>query len=109
MLIHSTSLFTVFDLPDELILSILSYIFPDPPRHIGDYARFRINFLRTLSMTCKAMRLRLLPWVWGRTEVRYCQMSWKSRTRQFDTLLNVLHADTFMATSVRCPCTLLCA
>lgn len=83
MLTHSTSLFTVFDLPDELILSILSYIFPDPPRHIGDYARFRINyprnsdynrrrwidFLRTLSMTCKAMRLRLLPWVWGRIEV----------------------------------------
>jgi len=73
--------FTVFELPNELILSILSHISPDPPltghyarfrvqynTRIGDYREWRVQFLRPLSMTCKVMRLRLLPWIWEHLE-----------------------------------------
>jgi len=71
------SIFAVFRLPDELILSILSHIAPDPhltgPNaryclqyclEINDYHHRRMGVLRRLSMTCRAMRLRLLPWIW---------------------------------------------
>ena len=72
-----SSIFTVFQLPDELILFILSYICPEP-RPTGSYARFcvqycmeinndhqrRTEFLQSLSMTCRTMRSRLLPWIW---------------------------------------------
>jgi hypothetical protein len=75
-------IFPVFEFPDELILSVLSYVSPDP-RPNGQYARFRfpyyvrpnnyhrqrVAFLLLLSMTCRAMRLRLLPWIWERIEV----------------------------------------
>jgi len=74
--------FAVLGLPDELILSILSHISPEP-RLTGHYARFRVQynmdinkyhqrrveFLRPLSATCKAMRLRLLPWIWEHLEL----------------------------------------
>lgn len=67
--------FVVFELPNELFLSILSYISPEP-RLAGHYARFRVQYcmqindvhylraqlLRPLNMTCKAMRLRLWTW-----------------------------------------------
>ena len=112
MLIHPT--FTVFKLPDELILSILSHIAPDP-QLTSDYARFRIQytrgiggryhqqrvrFLRPLSMTCKAMRLRLLPLMWERLDVR--QSSWKNFVRELDAIVDGLRcADIFLATSVR--------
>jgi len=72
------SIFTVFQLPDELILFILSYIFPEP-RLAGSYARYCVQYcmeinsdhqrrmessLQPLSMACRTMRLRLLPWIW---------------------------------------------
>ena len=84
--------FAVFELPDELILSILLYTSPDP-RLTGHYTQFstrdgmategysdqwhQVEFLRPLSMTCRAMRLRLLPWVWERLEMH--PNNWTSR------------------------------
>lgn len=114
----------VFELPDELILSILSYISPDPPRSTSDHAWFRIQhswrvddylqqrveFLRPLSMTCRAMRLRFLPWIWERLELPPPH-DWGPRGvnfgKKFNAIANVLHVDAFMATSVKCFCALL--
>ena len=75
--------FAVFELPGELILSILSHI---SPVLIGYYARFRVqdelavydDHLRrmrvlrwlTLSMTCKTMRWRLLLWILERLDIK---------------------------------------
>ena len=113
---------TVFKLPDELILSILSYISPDP-RLSGHHARFRmpysagmsnchiqrVEFLLPLSMTCRAMRLRLLPWVWELLEIpqRLVLASKKPTVRKLDTILSGPYTDTFLATNVRYSCTLL--
>jgi hypothetical protein len=86
--IFSRPTFAVFEFPDELILSVLSCISPDlePTGHyarfrsqynmdISDYHRRRVAFLLPLSMTCRAMRLRLLPWIWGRIEA-FSGISW---------------------------------
>jgi hypothetical protein len=79
--IFSRPTFAVFEFPDELILSVLSCISPDlePTGHyarfrsqynmdISDYHQRRVALLLSLSMTCRAMRLRLLPWIWERIE-----------------------------------------
>ena len=116
------SVSAVFELPDELILSILSHVSPDP--HLtGHYARFcipyrpgiddyhrqRVNFLRPLSMTCRAMRLRLLPWVWERLEVPP-RLGWgleENCVQKFNAIANLLRADTFLGASVKYSCVLL--
>ena len=117
--------FAVFRLPDELFLSILSHISPDP--HLtGPYARFcvqycmkisdghqeRIKFLRPLSKTCRAMRLRLLPWIWDhiqpsqgyydRDGVRW--ISWK-----FTAIARAVCADMSLATRIKYPHVLFCS
>ena len=111
--------FTVFELPDELILSILSHVPPDP-RFAGHYAWFRIRyggeiddyhqqraqFLRPLSMTCWAMRLRLVPWVWERLELPLPYSLFVRREipvflRKLNAITNGLRADTLLATSVK--------
>jgi len=111
---------TVFELPDELILSILSHICPES-QVTGQYTRFRVQyfmevdhdyywraqFLRRLSMTCKAMRLRLLPWIWGHIvpSLRcYCGSGTGSKNlrQNFDTILRASYADAFLAASVKC-------
>ena len=107
----------VFELPDELILSILSHISPDP-QLTARYARFcipysagisdchnkRVEFLRPLSMTCRAMRLRFLPWVWERLELPPVH-SWISigemLVRKLNVVVNALHTDVFLAASVK--------
>ena len=114
-LLHST--FAVFQLPDELFLSILSHVSPDP--HLtGDYARFcvqycmkfsdghqeRMKFLRPLSRTCRAMRLRLLPWIWDHIQpskgsydydgIR--MISWK-----FVAITQIVDADVSLATRIK--------
>jgi len=108
----------VCKLPDELFLSILSHAYPGP-QFAGQYARFRIQycmqisydhgwrvrFLRQLSMTCKAMRLRLLPWIWGdiAPSLRcYCYTGTLSKglQRNFNTILRTSYADAFLASSV---------
>ena len=109
--------FSVFELPNELILSILSHICPDP-QLTGHYARFcipyspgisdcynrRVRFLRPLSMTCKAMRLRLLPWVWERLELPPPH-PWitgdESFAKKLDSVVNALHTDIFLAANVK--------
>ena len=102
---------TVFELPDELVLSILSHISPDP-QATGHCAWFRDSyrtegrghrderrqFLRRLSMTCRAMRLRFVPWVWERLEM---SLSHHWGLKEIDIIANCLHPDAFLATSVR--------
>ena len=113
VLVYSTS-------PDQLILSVLSYISPDP-QPAGHYARLRmlydfsvdgryqqqVELLRPL--TCWAMRLRLLSWVWERPE---SPLPWSPGATilasKLSTLANALHADVFLATSVKYFCTFPC-
>jgi len=106
----------VFDLPNELILSVLSHISPEL-KLAGHYARFRVEyvmqinddhqrrvrFLRPLSMTCKAMRVRVLPWIWERLEP-----SWKIDSTDLNVIANASHTDTSLAASVEYSCLLLC-
>ena len=118
----------VFQLPDELILRILSHIV-HMPRHTDCYARFRIqddsepvgtdryrqleaDFLRPLSMTCRAMRLRLIPWIWEYLQLP-SQYRWGPArgdivSRGLDTIAGAFYADKFLATSVKYFCALLC-
>ena len=115
------SVFAVFKFPDELILPILSHVSPDP-RLAGNYARFRIQygmeisdyhwqqvqFLRPLSMTCRTMRLRLLPWVWEHIEMY--PHEWilgRDHVKDLDTVMNVLLMGVSLATNVRYLCALL--
>ena len=62
----------------------------------------QVKFLRPLSMTCRAMRLRLLPWIWGRLEIY--PNNWSS-TRDYakglNALTNVLLADVSLAANVK--------
>ena len=105
---------TVFQLPDELILSILSHVSPDP-RPTSHHVWFRVRrgvddcpqqmeFLRQLSMTCRAMRLRLLPWVWVRLVLPppNTQGTGEQFMRKLDATASVLHANAFLAASVKC-------
>ena len=107
----------VFELPDELILSILSHIAPNP-QVIGHCAWFRdsygarenhryqrTQFLRRLSMTCRAMRLRFVPWVWERLEISMLHY-WRSR--EINIIANALEADVLLVTSIRYFCALFC-
>ena len=102
---------SVFELPDEIILSILSHI-PQNTQATGHCAWFRDSYsmnerscwdqreqvLRQLSMTCRAMRLRFVPWVWERLE-----LSTLSHQKPYKTkiILKALHTDVFLATSIR--------
>ena len=116
ILTYSIRFFTVIELPDELILSILSHVSPDPPQHIshyawfhmmydlwvGDYRQQRVRFLRPLSMTCKAIRLRLLPWVWERLEFPPpWSLGGKILARKLTNLTNILPTDVLLATTVK--------
>jgi hypothetical protein len=113
---HST--FTVFKFPDELILSILSHVSTDPGL-TGQYARFRflynmtasdyhrqrVKFLLPLSMTCRAMRLRLLPWIWERTEASLLLCGLECLVRRHEIIVGALRADSGLSMSVKyfCP------
>jgi hypothetical protein len=112
--ISSHPVFPVFEFPDELILAVLSYVCsrPKPTSH---YARFRFEynmdnsychwrrakFLLPLSMTCRAMRLRLLPWIWEHVEV----FSGGSLERRPKAVVDALRADPCLGMSVQyfCP------
>jgi len=105
--------FAVFELPNELIHSILSHISPTDP-----YARFHVQYqtkikyherrlwvLRLLSMTCKAMRLRLLPWIWEHLEPlwgNYVGPGGLSR------IAHASRVDGSLASSVKYFCALFC-
>jgi len=113
------SIFAVFELPDELILSILSHASPDP-QLTGHYARFRVQycmwiddyheqrvrFLLPLSMTCRMMRLRLLPWIWERLECLRAASRWGPDAegdfpKGFNAIMGALRVDTLLAASVK--------
>ena len=116
--------FAVFELPDELILSLLPHIYPlANPRHAGHYPQFRIHdelvtddyyyrlrarFLRPLSMTCRPMWLRLMPWIWEHINLPkpYSRSSGET-VRKLNAIVNVLRTGTYLATSVRYFCVLL--
>ena len=102
----------VFEFPDELILSILSYVSPDPHRYArfhvqyimdtrDDYRR-RVVFLVPLSMTCRAMRLRLLPWIWGHVEV--LPGGWtgmEGPMQRHKVIVGALRADPYLCMNVK--------
>ena len=111
----------VFKLSDELILYIFSHIDISPDlRHpaISRHIWFRIlcsmgiydhhlqwlQFLRPLSVTCRAMRVRLLPRILERIEVSSLH-NWGSSAeifaKRFDTITNVLRVDTYLAATVK--------
>jgi len=83
---------------------------------IGPYARFRVQYgtkiddyleqrercLRALRMTCKAMRLRLFPWIWGHIEP-----SFGDHMGNLKVIVNASRADRSFASSVRYFCALL--
>ena len=113
--ISSHPVSTVFQFPDELIISVLSHVSPDP-RPNGHYARFRfpyymrangchqrrVEFLLPLSMTCRAMRLWLLSWIWEYIEA----LSGENPERRLKAIVGALRADPHLGTSVKCvrPC-----
>ena len=74
----------------------------------GHYQQ-QVAFLRLLTMTCWAMRLRLLQWAWERLE---SPPPWSPGTTilasKLPTLARVSHADMFLATSVKYFRALLC-
>ena len=63
---------------------------------ISDYRQQRVRFLRPLSMTCKLMRLRLLPWIW-----EHLEPSWGDFVGNLKTIAYVSRADISMAASVK--------
>jgi len=104
--------FAVFELPDELILSILSHVSPDPrftsyysqfhlpPFKSNDHHRQRMRFLRRLSTTCRAMWLRLRPWMWERLECLKFVPPWGS-PEKLKVIMKHLRADVSLVTCVR--------
>ena len=56
-------------------------------------------------MTCKAMRSRLLPRMWERISLP--QRSWETFGRNLVAVINALHVNPFLATSVKYFCMLL--
>jgi len=105
----------VFELSDELILSIISHVSPEPQftGHYGqlrlqygmvidDHHQRRVRFLLPLSMTCRAMRIRLRSWIWERLECPEGDTgSEQDIPRKLNTIMKALSADASLATSVR--------
>ena len=82
-------------------------------RWTDDYRQQWVQSLRPLSMTCKRMRLRLLPWIWGRLEIKiplpYGWDACEIIAKKLNTAANYLRVDTLLATSVTYICAFLCS
>jgi len=74
---------------------------------INDDHEERAQFLRPLSMTCRAMRLRLLPWIWDLLEPSSCRYGNENFEPNLVAIANASRADTFLAASVKYSCALL--
>ena len=72
---------------------------------VNDHHKKRMEFLRPLSMTCKAVRLRLLPWIWERLEFI---PGLHPGEKKLTAIVNVLRADVCLAISVKYFCALFC-
>ena len=62
-------------------------------------------------MTCRAMRLRFLPWVWETLELSppYSRKPEENTfVRTLNTIARALDGDTFLAASVKYICAFLC-
>ena len=113
--VSSCLTFAVSELPNELILSVLSYVSPDPMQtgrrerfrfpyymRANDYHQQRVEFLLPLSMTCRAVRLRLLPWIWQRIEVfSLDRKRQEDRMRRPKTIMSALRTDPGLAMNVK--------
>jgi hypothetical protein len=108
--------FTVFKFPEELILSVLDCVSPHPGPTVhyawfryqyNTYHRERVRFLLPLSMTCRAMRLRLLPWIWECVKV-ICRSDTEDFRRRPMVIMGTLCADPYLGTSVKYFHLLLC-
>ena len=77
---------------------------------ISDHHKQRMRFLRRLSMTCRAMWLRFVPWVWERLELPFADYwsSGETFAKKLNAITNALHAEPFLATTMRYLCTLPC-
>ena len=67
-----------------------------------------MQFLLQLSMTCRMMRLRLLPWIWGRLEFPVEIPKWTSDGRflmnsagRLNAIVNALRVDVPLGTNVK--------
>ena len=79
-----------------------------------EYYQLRARLLRPLSMTCRAMRLRLVPWIWEHLEIPPpydWSLGGEIFAGQFNVIAKVLNAHPLPAASVKCflvhlrPCT----
>ena len=71
---------------------------------VNDHHQQQVRFLLPLSMTCRSMRLRLLPWIWKRIECLDLALSWSSEgrfPRKLNAILEGLGADAYLAVSVK--------
>ena len=71
---------------------------------IKDHHEQREELLLSLSMTCRAMRLRLLSWLWERVECFNLIPSHgpEDFRRGINAVMGTLRMDTFLAASVKC-------
>ena len=104
---------TVFKLSDEDFFSILSHICP-VPQPAGHHAWFhfqrevygnilqRADLLRPLSMTCRTMWLRLLPWVWECLQLSPPR-TWGEGVfaKRLDAIVNIFQANAILAATVK--------
>ena len=61
-----------------------------------------------LSMTCREMRLRLLPWIWERIEIFSGDwLRWEVLTRRSKAIVGALRADPGLRMNVKYFCALL--
>ena len=73
-----------------------------------DYHQRRLKFLLPLSVTCRAMRLRVLPWIWERIEVFLGDWAGgENIVRRLEAMVDALRADPGLAMRVKYFC-LLC-
>jgi len=69
---------------------------------IDDYLQQRERFLRPLSMTCKAMQLRLLPWIW-----EHIEPSFGDYVGNLNRIAYASHVNRSLASSVKYFCAVL--
>jgi len=73
---------------------------------ISDGHQQRMKFLRPLSMTCRAMRLRLLPWIWDHIQPSqgyYDNVGVRWISWNFTAIAQAVGVDASLATHIKYP------